>query len=70
MREMTCSSKLLRLKISMMRIWTGSRVRGTALGGRNITEDVPMISRDNSNAPMSNVRSSMVQRVVLTFILR
>ena len=52
----------LKLRISTTPIWIGFRVKDTVQEGRNITEDVLMILRGGSNAPIINVKSIMDQR--------
>ena len=52
----------LKLRISTTPIWIGFRVKDTVQEGRNITEDVLMILRGGSNAPIIKVKSIMDQR--------
>lgn len=54
----------------MMKIWIGSRVKGIAREGRNITGDVLMISKGSISVHTLNVRNFMDLKARLTYTLR
>ena len=68
--EMIYYLSLSRSKVFMNRIWIGYKVRDTAREGRNTIEDVLMTLKEDLSVLISNVKSFMVLKDPLIFILR